>query len=102
MIDAPADFYSSRLSKKQRKRTLVDELLADQDFKKEVKKRYVDIVINNKKKFKNQFRHIQREERSKNRRNKRKGANSQKNDTVPKRNQSTNNIAKNKSKKNKS
>lgn len=32
-MDSSADYYSSRLTKKQRKQTLVDELLADAEFK---------------------------------------------------------------------
>lgn len=34
VVDNPADFYHSRIPKKQRKRTLVDELLADADFRR--------------------------------------------------------------------
>ncbi|XP_073993573.1 deoxynucleotidyltransferase terminal-interacting protein 2 [Rhodnius prolixus] len=44
VVDSPADFYSSRLPKKSRKKTLVDELLNDAMFKKEIKKAYVKIV----------------------------------------------------------
>uniref|UniRef100_A0A0A9VTU6 rRNA-processing protein fcf2 n=1 Tax=Lygus hesperus TaxID=30085 RepID=A0A0A9VTU6_LYGHE len=64
VVDSPADFYSSRLTNKQRKSTLVDELLADQEFKKEVKKRYVNIVTTNKRKFKKAYRQIQQKDRS--------------------------------------
>ncbi|KAF6211871.1 hypothetical protein GE061_012387 [Apolygus lucorum] len=65
VVDSPADFYSSRLTKKQRKSTLVDELLADQDFKQEVKKRYVNIVTNNKRRFKKAYRQIQQKDKEK-------------------------------------
>lgn len=34
VVDNATDFYSGRISKKQRKQTLVDELLADTQFKK--------------------------------------------------------------------
>ncbi|KAK6044643.1 Fcf2 pre-rRNA processing [Cooperia oncophora] len=30
VVDAPQDFYSSRMTKKERKRTMLDELLSDQ------------------------------------------------------------------------
>ncbi|KAK9498752.1 hypothetical protein O3M35_003316 [Rhynocoris fuscipes] len=44
VLDNPADFYSSRIPNKLRKRTLVDELLNDAKFKKEIKKSYAKIV----------------------------------------------------------
>ena len=34
IVETSADFYSSRIPKKQRKKTLVDELLEDADFRK--------------------------------------------------------------------
>ena len=34
VVEGPADFYHSRIPKKQRKATLVDELLADVEFRK--------------------------------------------------------------------
>ena len=34
VVEGAADFYSGRIPKKQRKATLVDELLADADFRK--------------------------------------------------------------------
>lgn len=40
VVEHPVDFYSSRATRKERKQTLVDELIADADFKKNVKKRY--------------------------------------------------------------
>ena len=39
IIESPADFYSGRIPKKQRKATIVDELLADAEFKKLVTRR---------------------------------------------------------------
>lgn len=44
MVDSPLDYYSSRLTKKERKRTLVDELMANAEFKKNNKKRYKEII----------------------------------------------------------
>ncbi|XP_022648573.1 deoxynucleotidyltransferase terminal-interacting protein 2-like [Varroa destructor] len=40
VVDNATDFYSGRISKKQRKQTLVDELLADTQFKKINQKKY--------------------------------------------------------------
>lgn len=40
VIEHPIDFYSGRATRKERKQTLVDELIADAEFKKNVKKRY--------------------------------------------------------------
>ena len=34
VVEGPADFYHSRIPKKQRKATLVDELMADAEFRK--------------------------------------------------------------------
>ncbi|KAG8199416.1 hypothetical protein JTE90_000284 [Oedothorax gibbosus] len=42
-VDNPADFYSSRLPKKQRKQTMVDELLADAEFRQYQKKKFNEI-----------------------------------------------------------
>jgi len=43
IMDSSADYYSSRLTKKQRKQTLVDELLADAEFKNFQKRKYSEI-----------------------------------------------------------
>ncbi|OQR79031.1 deoxynucleotidyltransferase terminal-interacting protein 2-like [Tropilaelaps mercedesae] len=40
VMDNATDFYSDRIPKKQRKQTLVDELLADEQFKKTNKRKY--------------------------------------------------------------
>ena len=34
MIEGPGEFYSARIPKKQRKRTIVEELMANEDFKR--------------------------------------------------------------------
>lgn len=44
VVDNAADFYNSRIPKKQRKRTMVDELLADAEFKRYNKRRYKEII----------------------------------------------------------
>ena len=44
VIDAPADFYSDRVPNKLRKKTLVDELMADAEFKKFNKRKYAEII----------------------------------------------------------
>ncbi|CAD5117464.1 DgyrCDS6232 [Dimorphilus gyrociliatus] len=50
VIESPAEFYSSRVPIKQRKATLVDELLADAEFRKYNKKKYEEIQKVNMKK----------------------------------------------------
>ncbi|KAK0394475.1 hypothetical protein QR680_000759 [Steinernema hermaphroditum] len=40
VVEHKADFYSGRLSKKERKRTIAEELLADQEFQTKSRKRY--------------------------------------------------------------
>ncbi|XP_059480840.1 deoxynucleotidyltransferase terminal-interacting protein 2 isoform X2 [Neocloeon triangulifer] len=44
VVDNAADFYHSRIPKKDRKRTMVDELLADAEFQQRSKKKYKEIV----------------------------------------------------------
>ncbi|KAG8435557.1 hypothetical protein GDO86_013481 [Hymenochirus boettgeri] len=43
IVDSPLDFYTSRIPKKQRKRTIVEELLADSEFRRYNKKKYKEI-----------------------------------------------------------
>ncbi|CAG0921798.1 unnamed protein product [Notodromas monacha] len=43
VLDNPLDFYSSRVPKKQRKRTIVEELLADPDFNRYRKRKMEEI-----------------------------------------------------------
>ncbi|XP_051951078.1 deoxynucleotidyltransferase terminal-interacting protein 2 [Xyrauchen texanus] len=44
VVDSPVDFYNSRIPKKQRKRTIVEELLADAEFRSYNKKKYQEIM----------------------------------------------------------
>ncbi|XP_069467333.1 deoxynucleotidyltransferase terminal-interacting protein 2 isoform X2 [Ambystoma mexicanum] len=44
VVDSALDFYHSRVPKKQRKRTIVDELLADSEFRRYNKKKYQEIM----------------------------------------------------------
>nr|XP_033797432.1 deoxynucleotidyltransferase terminal-interacting protein 2 [Geotrypetes seraphini] len=44
VVDNPVDFYHSRIPKKQRKRTIVEELLADSEFRRYNKKKYQQIM----------------------------------------------------------
>lgn len=44
IMDNPLDHVNERLTKKQRKRTMVDELLADAEFQKYNKKKYKEII----------------------------------------------------------
>ncbi|XP_023021778.2 deoxynucleotidyltransferase terminal-interacting protein 2 [Leptinotarsa decemlineata] len=44
VMDSPIDFYNDRIPKKQRKKTLVDELLADAQFQKYNKRKYKEII----------------------------------------------------------
>ncbi|KAK1801192.1 hypothetical protein P4O66_022883, partial [Electrophorus voltai] len=45
VVDSPADFYHSRIPKKQRKRTIMEELLADAEFRSYNKKKYQEIMV---------------------------------------------------------
>ncbi|XP_034559519.1 deoxynucleotidyltransferase terminal-interacting protein 2 [Notolabrus celidotus] len=44
VVDNPVDFYHSRIPKKDRKRTMVEELMADAEFRHNNKKKYQNIV----------------------------------------------------------
>ncbi|XP_034385754.1 deoxynucleotidyltransferase terminal-interacting protein 2 [Cyclopterus lumpus] len=44
VMDSPVDFYHSRIPKKARKRTMVEELLSDAEFRRNNKKKYQHIV----------------------------------------------------------
>ncbi|KAL2090085.1 hypothetical protein ACEWY4_014773 [Coilia grayii] len=44
VVDSPLDFYHSRIPKKERKRTIVEELLADAEFRSHNKKKYQEIM----------------------------------------------------------
>lgn len=49
MLDSPVDFYHNRIPKKQRKNTIVEELLADAEFQKSSRKRFKEIIEQRKK-----------------------------------------------------
>ncbi|XP_075792676.1 deoxynucleotidyltransferase terminal-interacting protein 2 [Pelodiscus sinensis] len=44
VVDSPVDFYHARIPKKQRKRTIVEELLADSEFRRYNKRKYQEIM----------------------------------------------------------
>ncbi|XP_068111283.1 deoxynucleotidyltransferase terminal-interacting protein 2 isoform X2 [Hyperolius riggenbachi] len=44
VVDSPVDYYHSRIPKKQRKRTIVEELLEDAEFRRYNKKKYKEIL----------------------------------------------------------
>uniref|UniRef100_A0A0B7BPQ8 Fcf2 pre-rRNA processing C-terminal domain-containing protein n=1 Tax=Arion vulgaris TaxID=1028688 RepID=A0A0B7BPQ8_9EUPU len=58
VVDEGTDFYSSRLTKKQRKQTLVEELMADANVRQYNKKKYAELQqkMRGKRKFKNKPR----------------------------------------------
>lgn len=62
-MDSPLDHVNERLTKKQRKRTMVDELLADAQFQKYNKKKYKEIVDE---KRRTEYRTFMKDKRQKN------------------------------------
>ena len=59
VVSGATEFYSSRISKKDRKLTMVEELLADSEFRRKNKRRYLDIQetrANSGKKFRKKFK----------------------------------------------
>ncbi|XP_011705618.1 PREDICTED: deoxynucleotidyltransferase terminal-interacting protein 2 [Wasmannia auropunctata] len=65
VIDSPMDFYSSRLTKKERKKTIVDELMADAQFTKYNKRKYKEIIEEKQKTHYKAHRHAKRLKRKK-------------------------------------
>ncbi|XP_032675178.1 deoxynucleotidyltransferase terminal-interacting protein 2-like isoform X1 [Odontomachus brunneus] len=49
IMDSPVDYYSARLTKKERKKTIVDELMTDAEFTKYNKRKYKEIIEEKKK-----------------------------------------------------
>lgn len=43
-MDSPLDYHNNRLTRKERKQTLVDELLADAEFNKYNKRKFREII----------------------------------------------------------
>lgn len=61
-MDSALDHTNQRLTRKQRKRTMVDELLADADFQKYNKKKYKEIIDE---KRKTEYRTFMKDKRQK-------------------------------------
>ncbi|KAK6044219.1 Fcf2 pre-rRNA processing [Cooperia oncophora] len=55
VVDAPQDFYSSRMTKKERKRTMLDELLNDQRLTQSKREKMFMVVIALLPKYKRSF-----------------------------------------------
>lgn len=63
IMDSPLDHVNERVTRKQRKRTMVEELLADAEFQKYNKKKYKEIIDEKKK---TEYRTFMRDKRQKN------------------------------------
>lgn len=60
VVDSPVEYYSGRLTKKERKNTIVEELMADAQFSKYNKRKYKEIIEENKKLHYKAHRHAKR------------------------------------------
>ncbi|XP_076232232.1 deoxynucleotidyltransferase terminal-interacting protein 2 [Calliopsis andreniformis] len=60
VVDSPLDYYSGRLTKKERKKTIVDELMADAEFSKYNKRKYKEIIEEKKKMHYKAHKHAKR------------------------------------------
>lgn len=65
VMDSPIDFHSDRLTKKERKKTLVDELLADAEFSRYNKRKYNEIITEKQKTHYKAWRQAKRLKRKK-------------------------------------
>ncbi|CAL4070830.1 unnamed protein product, partial [Meganyctiphanes norvegica] len=56
VIDNPLDFYTNRVTKKDRKKTLAEEIIHDEEVLRYQKRKYNEIIVNKQKKeFKHRF-----------------------------------------------
>lgn len=60
VMDSHLDYYSGRITKKERKRTIVDELMADAEFSKFNKRKYKEIIDEKKKLHYKAHRHARK------------------------------------------
>lgn len=60
VMDSPTDFYHARVPKKDRKQTLVEELLADADFRSFNKKKYQEAMAKQQRVSKKAIKHMKR------------------------------------------
>ncbi|KAL2718952.1 deoxynucleotidyltransferase terminal-interacting protein 2 isoform X1 [Vespula squamosa] len=60
VVDSPIDYYSSRLTKKERKKTIVEELMADAEFAKYNKRKYKEIIEEKNKRHYKAHKHAKR------------------------------------------
>ncbi|KAI4503116.1 hypothetical protein M0802_002160 [Mischocyttarus mexicanus] len=60
VIDSPVDYYSNRLTKKERKNTIVEELMADAEFSKYNKRKYKEIIDEKNKRQYKAYKHAKR------------------------------------------
>ncbi|KAG7202488.1 hypothetical protein KM043_017058 [Ampulex compressa] len=66
VIDSPYDYYSGRLTKKERKKSIVDELMADAEFAKYNKRKYKEIIDKKKKSHYKAYMHAKKLKNKKN------------------------------------
>ncbi|XP_048270611.1 deoxynucleotidyltransferase terminal-interacting protein 2 isoform X2 [Bombus terrestris] len=60
VMDSHLDYYSGRLTKKERKKTIVDELMADAEFSKFNKRKYKEIIDEKRKLHYKAHRHARK------------------------------------------
>lgn len=65
VVDSPADFYHARVPKKDRKQTMVEELLADAEFRRYNKKKYNEAMARQQRVSKKATKHMKRLKRHK-------------------------------------
>ena len=51
-VDAPVEYYADRGTKKSKKKSLVDDLMADAEFQRYNKRKYVEIIADKAKHMK--------------------------------------------------
>lgn len=60
VVDSPLDYYSSRMTNKERKKTIVDELMADAEFARYNKRKFKEIIEEKRKKQYRGYKHAKK------------------------------------------
>lgn len=65
VIEGPTEFYSSRLTRKERKKTIIDELMADEEAKKYYKRKFLEIQKTKQSGGKKHYKQLKKKRRPK-------------------------------------
>ena len=67
VIDGPGEFYSGRIPRKMRKKSIAEEVLADQSARKYLKRKYIQMQEESRKRGRDNARKFKRQKEHKSR-----------------------------------